>query len=118
MGGTKITPLRVIPMRLSGTLRRLLTTLALVALVLCWRHWGVPFRLPPRYPRGAPGQTIALIATILVGTLTVWVLGIRMRHRIKRALGINVHTEEELTSLNTWMKVEDIEENNRGGKVS
>ncbi len=103
-------------MRLSGTFRWLLKTLALVVLVLCWRRWGVSFG--PRYPHSGPGQTIALIVTILVGTITVWVLGVRMRHRIKRALGINVHNEEELTSLNTWMKVEDVEEKKKGGKLS
>ena len=104
-------------MRLSGIFRRLLTTLVLVALALCWRRWGVPLR-PGYYPRRAPGQTIALILTILVSTIAVWVLGVRMRHRIKRVLGIKVHNEEELTSLNTWMKVEDAEEQSKGGNVS
>ena len=41
-----------------------------------------------------------------------------MRHRIKRALGINVDNEMELTSLNTWMEVEDAEEREKGGKLS
>jgi hypothetical protein len=42
----------------------------------------------------------------------------RMRRRIKKALGIEVENEIELTSLNTWMRVEDEEERSRRGKLS
>ena len=59
---------------------------------------------------------IALTA-ILVTSLWAWILGVRMRRRIRRALGKNVENEAELTSLNTWMKVEDEEERGRGGKL-
>jgi hypothetical protein len=40
-----------------------------------------------------------------------------MRRRIKRTLGIKASNEMELTSLKTWMDVEDVEEKNRGGKL-
>jgi len=40
-----------------------------------------------------------------------------MRRRIKRALGITPGNEMELTSLKTWMNVENAEEKNRGGKL-
>ena len=60
---------------------------------------------------------IALIV-ILVTSVSAWILGIRMRRRIKRALGREVNNEMELTSLNTWMKVEDEEERHRGGRLS
>ena len=59
---------------------------------------------------------IALTA-ILVTSLWAWILGIRMRRRIRRALGRDVENESELTSLNTWIKVEDEEERQRGGKL-
>jgi hypothetical protein len=40
-----------------------------------------------------------------------------MRRRTRRTLGKKVENEVELTSLNTWMKVEDEEELRRGGKL-
>ncbi|MCU1298640.1 MAG: hypothetical protein JWO91_2918 [Acidobacteriaceae bacterium] len=40
-----------------------------------------------------------------------------MRRRIKRVLGVDVQSESELTSINTWMKVEDAEERSKGGKL-
>ena len=63
--------------------------------------------------KGLIGLTI-----ILVTAISTWILGVRMRRRIRKALGRSVNNEMELTSLNTWMKVEDEEERNRGGKLS
>ena len=57
------------------------------------------------------------LTVILVTSLWTWILGIRMRRRIRRALGRDVENESELTSLNTWIKVEDEEERQRGGKL-
>ena len=65
---------------------------------------------------GAIYTLIALIA-ILVSAVTSWVLGVRMRRRIKQTLGVDVKSDLELTSLNTWMRVENIEERNRGGNL-
>jgi hypothetical protein len=39
-----------------------------------------------------------------------------MRRRIKRALGKDVQSEAEMTSLNMWMKVKDAEQRNKGGQ--
>ena len=65
------------------------------------------------------GLTRFIVLIVLVATsIWAWVLGVRMRRRIKRTLGRNVTSEVELTSLNTWMKVEDTEERNKGGKLS
>ena len=63
--------------------------------------------------KGLIGLTI-----ILVTAISTWILGVRMRRRIRKALGRSVNNEMELTSLNTWMKVEDEEERNRGGNLS
>jgi hypothetical protein len=57
------------------------------------------------------------LAVIVVATITSWILGVRMRRRIKRALGVEVKNEMELTSLKTWMAVESEEEKNRSGKL-
>lgn len=62
-------------------------------------------------------KTLAMLVVIAVTAITSWILGVRMRRRIKRTLGIEVTNEMELTSLKTWMDVENAEEKNRGGKL-
>ena len=65
------------------------------------------------------GSIKALIAVIVIAvtTITSWIVGVRMRRRIKKTLGIQVTNEMELTSLKNWMDVEKTEERNRGGKL-
>jgi len=58
-------------------------------------------------------RLLTLIIIIVVTSISAWVAGVRMRRRIKRALGKKVQGEVELTSLNTWMKVKDAEQGNR-----
>ena len=60
---------------------------------------------------------LAGLVVILVTSVWAWVLKLKMRRRIKRALGTSVDSESELTSLNTWLRVEDAEERGRGGKL-
>jgi len=62
-------------------------------------------------------KVAAGLVVIAVTTIASWILGVRMRRRIKRALGITPGNEMELTSLKTWMNVENAEEKNRGGKL-
>ena len=62
-------------------------------------------------------KTLIALIVIAVTTITSWILGVRMRRRIKRTLGIEATNEMELTSLKTWMDVENAEEKNRGGKL-
>ena len=62
-------------------------------------------------------KVVAGLVVIVVSTITSWILGVRMRRRIKRTLGITPTNEMELTSLKTWMNVENVEEKNRGGKL-
>lgn len=61
-----------------------------------------------------------LIALVVIAATTIasWILGGRMRRRIKKTLGREVTNEMELTSLKTWMDVENVEHRNRGGKLS
>jgi hypothetical protein len=56
------------------------------------------------------GKSLVLLIVIAVTAVTSWILGVRMRRRIKKALGIDVKNEMELTSLKTWMDVESVEE--------
>jgi len=62
-------------------------------------------------------NTLIMLIVIAVTAITSWLLGVRMRRRIKKTLGIQVTNEMELTSLNTWIDVENAEEKNRGGKL-
>jgi hypothetical protein len=62
-------------------------------------------------------KVVAGLVVIVVSTITSWILGVRMRQRIKKTLGITPTNEMELTSLKTWMNVENVEEKNRGGKL-
>jgi hypothetical protein len=62
-------------------------------------------------------KVVAGLVVIVVSTITSWILGVRMRRRIKKTLGITPTNEMELTSLKTWMNVENVEEKNRGGKL-
>lgn len=65
-----------------------------------------------------PVQIKALILLVMavVTTVSAWITGVRMRGRIRRSLGIKA-TDVELTSLATWMKVDQEEERTRGGKL-
>ena len=62
-------------------------------------------------------ETLVTLTIVLVTAISTWILGVRMRRRIKRALGKPVRNEAELTSLSTWLKVADEEELKRGGKL-
>jgi len=63
-------------------------------------------------------KLLAYLAIVAVAAISTWMIGLRMKRRIKQALGIEVENEIELTSLNTWMRVADEEERSRGGKLS
>ena len=49
------------------------------------------------------------ILIVIVTAVSSWLLAVRMRRRIRRALSKEV-SELELTSMNTWMDVSDAEE--------
>lgn len=63
-------------------------------------------------------RLLATLAIIFVTSISAWILGLRMRLRIRRALRRNVSSELELTSLNTWLEVEDAEKKNAGDKLA
>lgn len=49
------------------------------------------------------------IVVIVFMAVSTWILGIRMRRRARRALGRRI-SDNELTSINTWMEVQDAEQ--------
>jgi hypothetical protein len=59
-------------------------------------------------------QTIIVLVTVIWG----WIIGVKMRRRIRRTLGRKA-TELDLVSINTWMKVQEVEEkSNEGNPLS
>jgi hypothetical protein len=57
-------------------------------------------------------QVWPLVYFIMIAMLTVisgWILGVHMRRRIKKDLGA-VAYEGDLTSIETWIKVDEVEE--------
>jgi hypothetical protein len=44
-------------------------------------------------------------------TVSAWIAGIQMRRKIKRDLGRKA-TDADLTSIDTWMKVDEVEQRN------
>jgi len=52
---------------------------------------------------------IAIFAAIVIISISGWVVAVRMRRRIKNDLG-KTADEGDLTSIETWMKVDEVEE--------
>ena len=53
-------------------------------------------------------RILILAAVIVVTTVSAWITTIRMRRRMKRALG-KTAKGAELTSIRTWIEVEEAE---------
>jgi hypothetical protein len=49
--------------------------------------------------------------TIIATTVLAWIIGIQMRRKIRKDLGRKA-TDADLTSIDTWMKVDEIEQRN------
>ena len=69
--------------------------------------------------KNALGSVLRLVYLVVFGaasTISAWITAFRMKRRIKRALGENT-SDSQLTSIATWMKVDESEERKRGGKL-
>ncbi|HLY63408.1 MAG TPA: hypothetical protein VKV95_21925 [Terriglobia bacterium] len=66
------------------------------------------------YDARTTGQILTLIFLVVGGTISAWIAASRMRKRIKKAIGKDA-SELELTSINTWMEVEEKEEQEKNG---
>jgi hypothetical protein len=67
---------------------------------------------------GAPrrvGRYELVTGVIIYSSVSAWIIGIRMRRKIRRNLGRKA-TEADLTSVDTWMDVETAEERNKRNK--
>lgn len=58
---------------------------------------------------------IRLLGVFLFTVITSWILGIRMRRRIKADLGRKAK-DTDLSSIDTWMKVDEVEEKTHPGR--
>jgi len=61
-------------------------------------------------PYAGPQAEIGLIS-VIVDSVWAWIAGIGMRLKIKKDFGRKA-TEADLTSIDTWMKVDDVERRN------
>jgi hypothetical protein len=58
---------------------------------------------------------VILAVFIAVTSVAAWVVALRSRRRIGRALGKKA-SDRDLTSLATWMKVDEAEQGNKGNR--
>jgi hypothetical protein len=72
--------------------------------------WWVVFLIPSKI-----WFVIYAIGLAIVSTISAWIVGIHMRRRVKADLGITAD-EGDLTSLETWMKVDEFEEEKNPGR--
>jgi hypothetical protein len=63
--------------------------------------------------RGIVKIYLLLLVVVIPTSIAAWIVRLRMRRRVKAALGRTPASEVELTSLRTWMRVETEEERNR-----
>jgi len=62
-------------------------------------------------------MTMIKLLYLLIVAIPAWIATARLRRRARRALGRNI-SDQELTSINTWMEVEEREQQQRGYSVS
>ena len=53
------------------------------------------------------------VLIIIFTSISSWIIGIQMRRKIRRDLGRKA-TEEDLTSIDTWIKVDEVEHPEEG----
>lgn len=82
----------------------------IVSLMILAYFFGPVFGAPWRVGR----YQFAGIAIIYVSA-SAWIIGLRMRRKIRKDLGRKA-TEADLTSIDTWMEVEQAEERNKENK--
>jgi uncharacterized membrane protein YecN with MAPEG domain len=63
---------------------------------------------------GAPAL-LWVVGVLIVSAVSSWAIGMKMRREIKRDLGRKA-TDTDLTSLETWMEVEEKEHRNQESK--
>lgn len=58
-----------------------------------------------------------LIALIIAGVMAIstWIVGVQMKRKIRKDLGRKA-TDADLSSIDTWMKVDEVEEKKESTK--
>jgi hypothetical protein len=51
---------------------------------------------------------IAALVILVVSAVSTWIVGVQMKRKIKKDLGRKA-TAADLTSIETWMKVDEVE---------
>lgn len=74
---------------------------------------ATPVSLNQQFGPNAEAE-VAVGATVF-NTIWAWIEGLRMRLKIKKDLGRNA-TQADLSSIDTWMKVDEVEQRNRAEK--
>jgi hypothetical protein len=64
-------------------------------------HWHGPLTIQDIYG-----------AVIIASIVSAWITGVKMRRKIRRDLGRKA-TDSDLTSIDTWMEVDEVEQRNR-----
>jgi hypothetical protein len=82
-------------------LRRLGHAVATLAILTYFvaPFFGAPWR---------PNERDLVVVSIIYTAFTGWIIGLEMRGKIKKDLGRNA-TDLDLTSIETWMKIDEIE---------
>jgi membrane associated rhomboid family serine protease len=91
-----------------GLLKRLLGVIVSI-MILAW-FFGPVFGAPWRV-----GSYQFAGIVIIYASVSAWIIGLRMRRKIRKDLGRKA-TEADLTSIDTWMEVEQAEERNKENK--
>ena len=60
-------------------------------------------------------RLIMVITILVVSAVSTWITALQMRRRAKKALGREIK-DDELTSISTWMKVEEAEKDKPFGE--
>jgi len=58
---------------------------------------------------------LLFLAVIVCVAIPAWIAGVRMRRKAQKDLGRKV-SERDLTSISTWTRLNEIEEQKKGGK--
>ena len=59
---------------------------------------------------------IYVMIVAIVSIISAWIIGNHMRRRVKKDLG-RAADEGDLTSIETWMKVDEVEEKKNPGRA-
>ena len=79
-----------------------LLTIAIVIYIFA-PLFGAPWR---------PGRWDLAVVFLIYTAITAWIIGIEMRRKIRKDLGRKA-TDLDLTSIDTWMKVDEVEYPNK-----